>query len=287
VGTEFTALRYGDSLNFAVGCTDGSAPAACTGDFEEILRGGGAAMFQDLGRRRTWDGWRKGLERAQTYDLGLGTFYGGSLVGLHEQEHVLRMYEGPLSAQALLDAGYKFADGVPQRLSLLAFAPQNSTSGGQPLSPCLQNALRQFFPKMSVQGKDYSPIDDARFKSGIPLWIRVGSHLPTAVTPGAITLGLYDIHYDPNSLNLNGGTSEDLKTILEEVSHTKQFLDEWAGMKQRAIIQPSVDYYHAMDAWENKYTRAVLKGGSGYNNELEKWAKNNANKILQQLEAVS
>jgi hypothetical protein len=95
-------------------------------------------------------------------------------------------------------------------------------------------------------------------------------------------LGLYDIHYDSSSLNLNGGSSEDLKTILEEVSHAKQFLDEWAGMKQRTIIQPSVDYYHAMDAWENKYARAVLKGG-GYSNELEKWAKNNANKILQQL----
>jgi hypothetical protein len=75
VGTEFTAPRYGD-LHLAVGCTDGSAPAACTGDFEEILRGGGSAMFSD-GRlspwpqvaHSPWNTWLHDLWRDLSFDL--------------------------------------------------------------------------------------------------------------------------------------------------------------------------------------------------------------------------
>lgn len=92
------------------------------------------------------------------------------------------------------------------------FIPQKF--GGEQISSCLRDALRQYFPQQNAQGKTYSPIDDARFKSGIPGLIKL------AADPGAVTLGLYDIHYDPSSVSLNGGSFESLKTIVEEVAHT-------------------------------------------------------------------
>src|SRR5438309_9064796 len=106
--------------------------------------------------------------------------------------------------------------------SFLSLIPQNP--GGEQLSPCLRDALRQYFPQQSAQGKSYSPIDDARFKAGIPGWVKAGVAItPGAVNPAAITLGLYDIHYD-SSVNISGVGVNSLETVIEEVSHTVQFL---------------------------------------------------------------
>lgn len=52
---------------------------------------------------------------------------------------------------------------------------------------------------MKVHGKSYSPVDDARFKSGIP------SVLNIAQDNNAVTPGLYDIRFNPARVNLNGG----------------------------------------------------------------------------------
>ena len=121
---------------------------------------------------------------------------------------------------------------------------------------------------------------DARFKSGIPTILGFGTDV-------AITVGLYDIHYNPANVNLSGGGSNDLFTIIEELSHTVQFLQVWAGMKQRRIISPSVGYSHAMVQWENHYLKysaiGLKKNGDPYENDVEKWAKNNTIDILNKL----
>jgi len=89
-----------------------------------------------------------------------------------------------------------------------------------------------------------------------------------------VTLGLYDIHYDPKRVSINSGDVEDLKTVIEEVSHTVQFLQVWAGLKQRRILQPNVGYDAAQSAWQNHYFYYSVKG-LGYDNDVERWAKKN------------
>jgi hypothetical protein len=128
VGTEFTALRYGDSLNFAVGCTDGSAPAVCPGNFQEIISSGGSGMFSE-GRlsplpqvaHSSWNTWLHDLWRDLSFDLGYGTFYGGSLLGSREREHQGRL-------MITLDEIYNSEGGDWQNPSS-AFAPQNPLPG--------------------------------------------------------------------------------------------------------------------------------------------------------------
>jgi len=118
IGSEVVAPRYGDSLNFENGCTDSSAPAACSGDFEEILHDGGSSMFRDVGRD-PWYRWRKNLQHDMTFDLGLGTFYGGSLIDLHEQQHT------DLLLATLNDYYTRVREGKPWDNPSLAFAPHN------------------------------------------------------------------------------------------------------------------------------------------------------------------
>jgi len=164
--------------------------------------------------------------------------------------------------------------------------PQNS--GGQ-LSACLRNALRQFFPSQSAQGKSYSPIDDARFKAGIPFPISLGE-------PQASTLGLFDIHYDPSQVTLDHGDFESLKTIVEVVSHTVQFLQVWAGLRpnMELLMKKGLDtteYHAAMGQWQSNYLYYAAKGkkqnGDSYKNDVEKWAKNRTFDILSQVRGDS
>ncbi len=72
-------------------------------------------------------------------------------------------------------------------------ATQNTV--GEQLSPCLRDALRHYFPQQRVHGNPYAPIDDARFRSGIPFPVSIRD-------PDATTLGLYDIHYNADRVKL-------------------------------------------------------------------------------------
>ena len=114
-------------------------------------------------------------------------------------------------------------------------------------------------------------------------------YTPGAVVPEAITFGLYDIHYDPNAVSLNGGRVRPLETIIEEVSHTVQFLQIWAGLRQDAYLlnnhgEDSSDYNHAMSVWSNNYSyyaiKAVVKLRAPYDNDVENWAKGNVKSII-------
>jgi RHS repeat-associated protein len=160
--------------------------------------------------------------------------------------------------------------------------------GSEPLSECLRNNLRRFFPQQSAQGRMFSPIDDARFRNWIPARFPFAAKVvPGVVNPAAIVLGIWDIHYDPKKVKLNGGTSQNLKTILEEISHVVQFLQVWDRMQPNPLTEGkyglnSRDYDNARQAWAHHYFRHGLKAG-GYVNEVEKWAQNNANSILSQI----
>jgi len=262
MGQEFIAPRFGDSLNLAVGCEDGSAPAACAGDFQEILRGGGSAMFQGLGRRRTWDGWRKEVERARAYDLGLGTFYGGSLMGLHEQEHVYNMYAGLLAAQDQINSGYRFADGVPRSLSLslasLAFAPQDSSIWsndwqklryqGVSLSPCAKRVLSDLFNGSALN------VNDLRVRVGIPQSLKDFA----TISPGAVTIG-NTIYLDAGSLSkYDASTVSGLANLAHEAWHALQYAN---GLTKSGYLwESSKQWWNGKDPyWDNKYEKEAYQ----------------------------
>ena len=156
-------------------------------------------------------------------------------------------------------------------------------TGGEQLSPCLRDALREFFPQQTVHGDQYSPVDDARFKSGIPF--------PTVGNIDAITLGL-NIHYDPKRVSLNGGDSESLQTIVEEIAHTEQFLPVWANTQPspKAVEYRgdfTVSHSQGVNSWVVHYAASAAKGfiknGDSYKNDIEKGAKNKVFDILSPL----
>ncbi len=135
---------------------------------------------------------------------------------------------------------------------------------------------------MKVHGKSYSPVDDARFKSGIP------SVLNIFQDNNAVTLELYDIHFDPAKVNLNGGNFDSLDTIVEEVAHTVQFLQTWAKSYEAIYTAHDLGGYDAAKGtWASDYAYYAAKGriqnGDGYKNDVEKWAKNRKFDILSAL----
>lgn len=155
------------------------------------------------------------------------------------------------------------------------------------LSPCLRNALRQFFPTMTAQGQTFSPVDDARFKNWIPSRFKAAAKLPKVVNPAAITLGLYDIHYDPQIRNISGGEFKSLDTVIEEVTHTTQFIDIWAGLQRNSIREflgiNSTGYGQAKRRWAGHYVHQAAKSGFDYDNAVEKWAKDRTAEIVRSL----
>lgn len=139
---------------------------------------------------------------------------------------------------------------------------------------------------MKAQGGSYSPVDDARFKSGIP------SLLNTFQSNKAVTAGLYDIHFDPDQVKLNGGSFDSLDTIVEELAHTVQFLQNWAQLPNNEMIEKATGngrrgYGAAKTEWAGRYAYYAAKGrllnGDGYKNDIEKWAKNRKFDILSTL----
>ena len=106
------------------------------------------------------------------------------------------------------------------------------------------------------------------------------------MNPAAITLGLYDIHYD-SSVNISGVGVNSLETVIEEVSHTVQFLQVWAGLKKNMMVMgkwgiDTTDYNAAKSAWQDHYAYYAVKG-LGYDNEVERWAKGNVESIMTSL----
>jgi YD repeat-containing protein len=168
--------------------------------------------------------------------------------------------------------------------------PTGASSDGQ-LSPCLRNALRQFFPAMTAQGQTFSPVDDARFKNWIPERFRHAAKLPGVVNPAAITLGLYDIHYDPLTVNISGGGVKSLNTVIEEVAHTVQFTQVWAGLKRGPILEKvgvnTTGYGAAKRRWASHYVYHAAKSGFSYDNAVEKWAKDRTAEILTSLRTTA
>ncbi|HSD48132.1 MAG TPA: hypothetical protein VLB87_16010, partial [Pyrinomonadaceae bacterium] len=166
--------------------------------------------------------------------------------------------------------------------------PKDASPDGQ-LSPCLRNALRQFFPSMTAQGQTYSPIDEARFKNWIPKRFQRAAKLPRVVNPGAITLGLYDIHYNPERYSISGGGMANLDLIVEEVSHTVQFIQQWASLKRDPVLEfvgvNTTGYGAAKRRWASYYVYHAAKSGFSYDNDVEKWAKDNTARILASLVA--
>jgi len=143
---------------------------------------------------------------------------------------------------------------------------------------------------MTVTGNGaYSPVDDARFKAGIPSIItEAAKYTPGAVTPDAVTLGLYDIYYNSNNVSISGGNLHSLETVIEETAHTVQFLQVWDDLKQHRIKNfikrgnVTTGYGDAQSAWAANYMYYSAKG-LGYDNEVEKWAKNRVQSILTDL----
>ncbi len=183
---------------------------------------------------------------------------------------------------------YVLAGGVA--IQRTAVSAQSPTPSGQPLSQCIRSALQQFFPKVNVWGKNYSPVDDERFKSGIPGWVDELANLPFAVKPDAVTLGVFDIHYNPGGINISGGNRHSLETVIEETAHAEQFLNMWAKLPQQFaplpvspyVVRIHPPYSKAQDVWKGLYVVASVSA-VGYDNLIEKEAKAKVQFVMNRL----
>jgi len=103
-----------------------------------------------------------------------------------------------------------------------------------------------------------------------------------------VTLGLYDIRFEPSRVNLNGGDFSSLDTIIEELAHTVQFLQVWAKLPQETYYNIDMGSYNsATHEWALRYAYYATKGkaqnGEAYKNDVEKWAKDRKFDILSAL----
>ncbi len=176
-----------------------------------------------------------------------------------------------------------FPELAPKYLSasLDAFFLPDREQDSQQLSPCLREVLRQFFPQQTIQGKSYSPVDDARFKAGIP-WL-----YKNTTDPVAITIGLYDIYYDSDCVGINGGTAFSLTTIIEDVAHAEQFLNLWKSIEHSIrdgkYLMHYANYEDAKFDWKIYYAWEAAKSGFSYNNLVERETKKKVVDIMNRL----
>jgi hypothetical protein len=127
------------------------------------------------------------------------------------------------------------------------------------LSQCMIGLLSAEFSPVKVENTTYNVVNDAKFVSGIPSWV--------VNDPVAITLGLYNIHYDPNKLDINGGNNWDnIRTVVEELVHTEQFLNVWQETIDRrkadakgTQVKVNVTYQDAQDGWKGAYSAESAK----------------------------
>jgi hypothetical protein len=112
------------------------------------------------------------------------------------------------------------------------------------LPGCLRDFLRPYFTNIQLGSfKTISPVDDARFSA---------SKIPATIGQGAVTLGLYDILYDPSSVDLTGGQDKSsIGVISEELYHTVQFSAFWESMEKHTGAKGS--YIRARDSWAVAY----------------------------------
>ena len=61
-------------------------------------------------------------------------------------------------------------------------------------------------------------------------WAQAPAKVGLTIDPAAITLGIYDIHYDTSQVNLKSPTWDNLATIAEELQHGVQFIQMWQNM---------------------------------------------------------
>jgi len=129
---------------------------------------------------------------------------------------------------------------------------------GVQLNKCLRDFFRPFFNKVQMGNwKTFSPVDDARFISGLP------SFVPKDKV--AITLGLYDIHYNPNKVKMNDKDS--IGVIAEEIAHTVQFIGIWESVENTGIKN-------------NSYQAAQVSWGTVYLNETHRIQRENIGKAI-------
>jgi hypothetical protein len=257
-GAKQLYIEGGDPFDAKGGCTLDGIAVPCN----DLLRRIDSGSVQAQGPR--------GIP-GEVLHLGGGLIYGRYGTGSHlddEGDRVIdfREFSGWLNFQGGQGGGRQQS--------------QNASNDGQ-LSPCLRDALRQFFPSQAIHNnRTYSPIDDARFRSGLPSWVLSGV--------SAITLGL-NVYYDPSQVTLNGGNFESLKTIVEELAHTEQFLMHWQNIANEVARESdfTVTHDNAVTHWKADYLGESIRGwwhnGEGYKNNFEWDAKTKVFNILSPL----
>jgi hypothetical protein len=82
-----------------------------------------------------------------------------------------------------------------------------------------------------------------------------------------------------------------LNTVIEEVAHTVQFTQVWAGLKRGPILEKvgvnTTGYGAAKRRWASHYVYHAAKSGFSYDNAVEKWAKDRTAEILTSLRTTA
>lgn len=165
------------------------------------------------------------------------------------------------------------------------------------LSSCVVKLLGGYFQDQLVDGRGVEIVADARFIKGIPAWASTAGNIGLTIAPKAITLGLYDIHFDGNSMNLDSPSWQDLRTIVEELQHGVQFIEMWQKLPMiRELEHPSglkapahfPTYGEAQGQWQLNYALASadawLSGRASYDNEFEAKAKQRRDDIMTDIQ---
>jgi hypothetical protein len=107
---------------------------------------------------------------------------------------------------------------------------------------------------------------------------------------GTSTSGLYDIHYDPRDVKLNGSDYYSLDTIIEEVTHAEQFLRLWSSLEPPPWrSKDTASYGTAKLHWKAVYLLFSIEAAPNFyeDNMIEEGAKDKVKVIVATLRATA
>jgi hypothetical protein len=106
------------------------------------------------------------------------------------------------------------------------------------LGDCVSALFDDYFPQYIVNGQGVDISRDARF---VPDFNGIIPKAVKKIKPDAwaVTLGLYEIHYDTGNINLSSPSWDALGVLAEELAHGEQFVKAWQAMPD--IAEPVVN----------------------------------------------
>ncbi len=293
-GGELVAPRYGDSLDQIIGCTGSGAPAACGGYLRDIVTGGGASVFRNIGRTGFGEG--PSIQRVIAYGrdgrvLGSSSTillpgqsgWDGSLDGTYRRtaeiprDGLIAVVGGAIF-QRLPGGGFSFA---PQKSEVHIIPLPDLRSGLEGLLKkgncgkyvqALLNKAAELFPRNPLHGKTIVEIyekitrqggyhNDARFFNTVSgdLFVNKGGE------PATVHLFPERSYGPPNAWSVNYARRNYIYGALHETFH----LAGKGGYNDQQMVEAA--YALAGKQLPNRSPDAVFDWSTNFDDELLKY----------------